>query len=508
MKQSLTRVLVLSGMVALTNAYGAVVGDQDGLPAAVDEAGPVHQAADATNDFGFELLRHLTRSDPGQDLVFSPYSVHAALSMAAEGARGETAEELALVLGLPTGPLERSGFAQLHDTLSSLGAQDQSALEAEIAEARRLLVLLRSRLGQAAEGDESYRLRREEAKLVDTLSGLEARLKTYRVRVANALWGERTAPFAEAYVARVDATFRTGAIVPANFRGDPAGEVTRINRWVEEATGGLIPQLVTEEHIQADTRLVLLNAVHFLGDWVRAFDPEKTRPQEFTRTDGVTFEVPMMRRDGLKVARIGAFRADGSAFPIPKEYDPAVGPVAADPGTGGFMVLELPYRGEDLAFVVLLPRDTDGLADLAQRLDGAPLRTWLGQLQDRKLDLRLPRFEAEAALELRQPLIDMGLATAFSPPSADGGADFTGMTEGIPRSQSLYFTHAVHRAVLAVDERGTVAAAATALVGRFGGRPRLVSYTPTFEADHPFLFLVMERSTGATLFAGTVEDPR
>ena len=160
----------------------------------------------------------------------------------------------------------------------------------------------------------------------------------------------------------------------------------------------------------------------------------------------------------------------------------------------GLQVLELPYAGNDLSMVVLLPREIDGLADLEERLTVENLGRWTKHLRQREVQVFLPRFEITFPARLSGILTSMGMVDAF------GDADFSGM-DG---TKALQIAEVLHKAFVAVNEEGTEAAAATAVIMRPRGMP---SPPPVFRADHPFVFLIRENSTGSILFLGRVEIP-
>ncbi len=160
-------------------------------------------------------------------------------------------------------------------------------------------------------------------------------------------------------------------------------------------------------------------------------------------------------------------------------------------------VVQLPYRGEDFAMVVILPRRPEGLDAVEKALTAAVLDGWLAKSERRDVILSLPKFRSEASLDLARPLAGLGMKAAFGP-----SADFSGIAEGVP----LWISQVIHRAVVRVDEEGTEAAAATALPA--GATERPATKPPVeFRADHPFLYAIQDLRTGAILFLGHVVDP-
>jgi serpin B len=288
-----------------------------------------------------------------------------------------------------------------------------------------------------------------------------ARPGEVRLDVANALWADRSLALRPAFLALVEREF-AGFLRTADFRRDPDAGRRAVNEWVAERTGGRITDLLGPGAIRPETRLVLANAVYLKALWEEAFAVPATAPAPF-HAPGGDVSVPFMRR----TASFGHARLDG------------------------WQAVELPYKGRALAMVVLLPDPG------ASWPDAATLATLgAGTLPRREVALALPRFRLRSSVELGPALVAMGMEDAFG----GGRADFSGLAE-----ERVCIDRAVHEAVVEVDEQGTEAAAATAVV------MRVVSFRPdepvVVEVDRPFLFLVVDRPTGAVLFLGRVEQP-
>jgi serpin B len=214
--------------------------------------------------------------------------------------------------------------------------------------------------------------------------------------------------------------------------------------------------------LTALTRLVLTNAIYFKGDWAEQFDKKRTVEAPFTIAEGTKKNVPMMNRTGdIRYMETESFQA-----------------------------VELPYKGGELAMVVLLPRKHDGLPMLEKELTTANLDGWLKKMRRQEVQLSLPKFRSESRFQLGEQLIKMGMPKAFQ----DGVADFTGMNDG----ESLCIAKVIHQAFVEVNEEGTEAAAATAVVMR----TMSAKIHPTFRADHPFVYLIRDTKTGNILFLG------
>jgi serpin B len=225
--------------------------------------------------------------------------------------------------------------------------------------------------------------------------------------------------------------------------------------------------------LNSSTRLVLTNAIYFKGDWQNQFDAGATQKEEFHLSATQWVMAPLMHRTG------GYSYYDG----------------------GTFQALELPYAGNEISMVVLLPKETDGLPGLETSFASGVAGEWIQKLQPvDKVILTLPRFTMTQQFELSSALSTMGMAQAFS-----GAADFSGMT-GKPE---FSISAAIHKAYIDVNEKGTEAAAATAIVMYATAMRREAPEPPpvVFRADHPFLFILLDTRSGSMLFLGRVADP-
>lgn len=285
--------------------------------------------------------------------------------------------------------------------------------------------------------------------------------------IANALWVQKEYPFEDSFLKLLESDY--GASVgEANFESDAEAVRRRINAWVEQSTCGLIRELVGTGDLGEMTRLVAANAIYFLGEWHEKFMEESTDLEaRFTRADGTTVQTPLM--------------AQTEPFPY----------LRGD----GFQVLELPYRGDRLAMLILLPDRHDGLPALEAQVTAAQIADWAAALRKREVFLQLPRFSLEYGCSLADHLKALGMASAFGT-----DADFTGMAS----TRALFLSAVLHKACITVNEKGTEAAAATAAVV---SEMAVREPPPRFQADHPFLFCIRDRTTGLFLFLGRLMDP-
>ena len=284
-----------------------------------------------------------------------------------------------------------------------------------------------------------------------------------QISVANSLWPHQRLALLDQFLALTKRYY--GVQITAVDYGRTEEARHMINAWVAEKTENKIKELLKPEMLGPLTVMVLVNAIYFKGDWASQFDEQRTHKAPFSITPEEQVQVMMMtQKHELRYAE-----------------------------AGGLQVLELPYAGEDLSMFVLLPAEVGGLADLEDRLTVETLERWTKYLWETEVQVFLPRFEVTLPIQLGETLESMGMPDAFS-----GTADFSGMAKG-----QLFISEVVHKAFVKVNEEGTEAAAATAVIMARGAPPPV----PTFRADHPFLFLIRENATGSILFLGRVVDP-
>jgi serpin B len=288
-----------------------------------------------------------------------------------------------------------------------------------------------------------------------------------QLSVANALWPHVDYPFLDSFLDLCKIHYGV-SLTALDYRSDPEAARQRINAWAEEQTHGKIRDLIPPRVIDQLTRLVLTNAIYFKGNWASQFDKARTQETPFTVQLGQQVTIPMMAQK----LQCGYGEAEG------------------------VQVLELPYVGSALSMVVLLPTEVDGLASLEARVTAQTLAHWTQPLWQTEVQVFLPRFKVEAAFRLDDALKALGMVDAFD----DLRANFAGM-DG---AAWLVITAVLHKAFVEVNEEGTEAAAATAVVAGLRAMPRP---QPIFRADHPFLFLIRETSTGSILFLGRLVDP-
>ncbi len=282
----------------------------------------------------------------------------------------------------------------------------------------------------------------------------------YELNVANALWGQKGEPFRKEFIDLVGKNYGAG-LRELDFVGAEQAEKARkiINAWVEKKTKEKIKGLIGRSVLDSAT-LVLTNAIYFKGDWATEFDKKDTRDAPFKISADKKIIVPMMY--------------------LTKEFK-----YWADEH---FQIIELPYKRKHLSMIILLPRKIDGLEDLEKTLTLKNMNTWLAELRKQKVSVFLPKFKITwGTFELKDILAEMGLPLF---------GDFTGIS-GDPK---LFISNILHKAFVAVDEKGTEAAAAAAVV-------MLKSAATVFCADHPFVFIIKDNRSGSILFMGKLVNP-
>lgn len=316
---------------------------------------------------------------------------------------------------------------------------------------------------------EQGRLHPAFAALQQELAG-DGKKRGYQLQVANALWGQLGYPFKNDFLDTTRANYG-GAFQPLDFKNNPEQARQTINTWVEKQTQDKIKGLLRKGIIKTNTRMVLTNAIYFKGDWAAKFKKEFTRDEPFHQTATQKVNTPLMHRTGK-------YRyLDG----------------------GDFQALQMPYTGDDLSMVVLLPKKVDGLADFEKTLTPAKLADWLPKLREQTVVVSLPKFKMTSEFTLNDQLSAMGMPLAFD----EDKADFKGIAD--VSNENLHISKVIHKAFVDVNEEGTEAAAATAVII---AAPTSAPIQIAFRADHPFVFLIRDNRSGSILFLGRLANPK
>lgn len=505
----LTRILILSGMVSLTNSLGTASGQTSDLLTAEAGAQPAVLAVQASSSFAIDFYKHLAKDPSAGNLFFSPYSISTAMTMVQEGARGQTAQEIGNVLGFPkaaqrTGAdsqlipwqtsLIHSGLAEIDSRLViRVDPQEQARLKKEDEELSKKFQEAWARYrdldhaGKKVEADKAMK----EAYAIDAqIPSIRSQIDRAQLITANALWVEKTYGLSQNFVDTVSKHYKTGGAFGVDFIGTPDAQRQRINEWVSQQTQGLIKDLLPQDSVSDMTRAVLTNTIYFNAAWAEKFRVEETQTADFHLADGKKIKTPMMTQDTADWCRYGAFTAQGEV--VPKDQFGNRPPVK-----DGFLVLEMPYKGGTTSMLLIAPQDPAGLSRIESRLTPQAISQWAGQLEQKSVSIFIPRFKMQTEYQLKDRLSQMGMPLAFNP----GKADFTGMRAS-PGEAPLYIDDVYHKTFLDVNEAGTIAAAATGVAVNAASDVQL-----EFRADRPFLFMIRDNKSGTILFMGRVMDP-
>ena len=393
----------------------------------------VQSVVDGNTAFALNLYSQLATNSG--NLFFSPYSISTCLAMLYAGASGNTEQQMSQVLG----------FGTNQQQFASLFGQLQAELEADQA------------------------------------------TNAVQLNIANALWIQEGFPFLPAFL-QTAANQYQASIGQADFFSDASEVADEINNWVAQETQNKIQNIVPPDAINAATRLVLANAIYFLGAWTIPFAETNTTTQPFYPSSTTLAQVPLMHQPLLMTVGPGGDLV-GVTFNYMQSYPGWSAPVSSN----DFQALELPYGSNQLSMVILLPSQIGGLRQLEQQLSPAFLSNVLGQMRPQAVEIFLPRFTVASSFNLGKTLAAMGMSDAFTPFVAD--------FSGIDGAQDLFVGFVLHKAWGQVNEAGTEAAAAT-VIG-----VELSVPLPSFRADHPFLFLIRDTQTGSVLFLGRLTNP-
>lgn len=304
------------------------------------------------------------------------------------------------------------------------------------------------------------------------LADLNSAHTGYQLRVADALWAQQGWTFLPDFLKQIETNYGAG-FNQVDFKGATEAARLTINQWVDRKTDNKITDLFQSGVLTPQTRLVLTNAIYFKGDWQTQFDKAQTKNEDFHPSQTQAIQAHLMHREG-----------SFSYF-----------------NGGTFQALEIPYKSGELSMIVFLPNEVAGRSALEESMTAANTEHWLRGLSPvPKVIVTMPKFKMTQQFGLKGILGAMGMPQAFE----KGVADFSGMT-GKP---DFIISAVIHKAYIDVDEEGTEAAAATAVVM---SRAMVMSPVrvriPVFRADHPFVFLIRDNRSGAILFMGRVTDP-
>ncbi len=410
MKQTILFSLSLVGTLFIV----ACAPPQDPLPEI--QKASLTSVVKTNNVFSINLFKQVVEEK--KNTFLSPYSVATALSMLSAGAKGETKKEIlkALSYGVPENEMHKAN-AWLMINLNNRG-----------------------------------------------------RFGNFDLNIVNRLWGQQNYPFSSTFLKLLKDNY-LAELATVDFKGAPQAAREQINKWVEAQTKGKIKDLMSKDSISQLTRLVLVNAIYFKGEWLNKFEEKSTDQSDFHLDAKTTIKVPMMHSSEIK----GDLMENDS-----------------------LKLLSLPYKGEELAMVIIMPKKGKTLQTIIEKqLNDDTLKTWLKQATTTEdIQVALPKFELNQKFKLKDILNKMGIKKVFMPDAAD----LSGINDG---KEPLYLSYAIHKSFIVVNEEGTEAAAATGFGIRAGAAPSFNS----FIVDRPFLFMIYDHKTESILFMGKIYDP-
>uniref|UniRef100_A0A674MXU2 Serpin B6 n=1 Tax=Takifugu rubripes TaxID=31033 RepID=A0A674MXU2_TAKRU len=389
----------------------------------------------ANTSFSLALFRKLSDNDTTANIFYSPFSISSALAMVLLGARGNTAAQMSEVHHSNPAAVDKTSSSNPgYHTGSNLGLFYTQILKTKGLE------------------DDVH------VSFSQLLNELHKENAPYALSVANRLYGEQSYQFVE-----VCGKHYRAELESVDFRAAAETSRSNINSWVEKQTEGKIKDLLAKGIVTGDTRLVLVNAIYFKGNWDKQFKEKATR-------DNSTKPVKMMQQTS--------------------EFSLSAG-----------QVLELPYVGKELSMLIFLPKQiedsTTGLEKLEKLLTYDNFMEWTRpeMMKEVEVQVGLPRFKMEEKCNMKNILVSMGMVDAFDV----AASDFSGMSP----ANDLVLSEVIHKAFVEVNEEGTEAAAATGVVFTL----LCAVFPQNFYADHPFLFFIRHNPSRNILFAGRYCSP-
>ena len=405
--------IVIAGIFSVIYLNGSEPYEESTVPVRLADdknytAEKLSSLVDSLNKFSFDFYQKISENKE-DNIFFSPYSIFVALSMAYEGAHGNTATQMYNILNFLQNDSETQGsFGKIYNLLN-----------------------------QKQEG--------------------------YKISTANAFWIQQKYPFLTEYISLLQNYYMAEAN-ELDFSKNVEAART-INTWIENQTNGKIKDMIDPSALSVFTRLVLTNAIYFKGLWENPFDSKYTTKIDF-------------KVDSSKTVKVDMMSLSDCVFNYTETDD--------------LQILKMPYEGNDLSMLVILPKENNiSIADSS--LNTLNIEDWNSRFDEIKINIDIPKFKFKTEYNLNNVLTKMGMVDAFS----EIDADFSGM-DG---TKSLFISDILHKAFVEVNEEGTEAAAATAVILTTS------VVTNTFNADHPFVFLIQHEETGAILFMGKIMSP-
>ncbi|XP_042597705.1 leukocyte elastase inhibitor-like [Cyprinus carpio] len=429
----------------------------------------------ANTQFSLNLFKKISGGNASGNVFYSPISISSALAMVSLGAKGNTATQMFKVLGFTNTAKPDAATpvphqqAQKPQIACGVKGQHEPSMTQQTQKSE-LPPQLKKSPAQSTPGQKT------EDQIHSSFNKLMSELKKpgapYMLSLANRLYGEQSYQFVEKFLNDAKRYYEAG-LEEVDFKKKSDAARVDINKWVEKNTQGKIKDLLSQGAIDAMTRLVLVNAIYFKGNWVKKFPKDATRDGQFKLNKTQTKPVKMMQQK--------------AQFPL-----------ALIPEMDS-QVLELPYVGKNLSMLIILPSEiqdeTTGLQQLEKAVTYEKLMEWTkpSKMRQQEVEVFLPRFKMEETYDMKSLLISMGMEDVFDGQKVN--------LSGMSPSNDLVLTKVIHKAFVEVNEEGTEAAAATGVV--VANR----SFAQMFIADHPFLFFIRHNPSNSILFYGRFCSP-
>ncbi|XP_015709959.1 heterochromatin-associated protein MENT isoform X2 [Coturnix japonica] len=403
----------------------------------------MEQVSASIGSFTVDLFNKLNETNRDKNIFFSPWSISSALALTYLGAKGNTAREMAEVLHFT----EAAGAESSSVARPSRGRPKRRRMDPEHEQAENIHTGFK-----------------------ELLAAFNKPRNTYSLRSANRIYVEKTYPLLPTYI-QLNKKYYKAEPHKVNFKTAPEQTRKEINTWVEKQTESKIKDLLSSDDVTNTTRLILVNAIYFKAEWEVQFQAGHTSMQPFRLSKNKSKPVKMMYMR--------------NTFPV------------LIMEKMNFKMIELPYVKRELSMFILLPDDirdgTTGLEQLERELTYEKLSEWADskKMTETLVDLHLPKFSLEDKYDLHDTLRNMGMTSAFT-----SKADFRGMTA----KKDLFISKVAHQSFVAVDEKGTEAAAATAVIVTVTATA--INIALKFKADHPFHFFIRHNKSKTILFFG------
>ncbi|KAA0702634.1 Leukocyte elastase inhibitor [Triplophysa tibetana] len=430
--------------------------------------------------FSLNLFKKISEKGKDTNVFYSPLSISSALAMVSLGAKGNTQDQMLQVLclnklvkadGALPGPSPLQPSPKPQTAVTSKGQSQPPMMQ----QTQKTLIpdFIKSKFpGQPKPGSKSEDL--IHSSFNKLMSELNKPGVPYKLSLANRLYGEKSYQFIDKFISDTQKYYQA-RLEPVDFKQNTEAARVNVNNWVEKTTQGKIKDLLKPGVLDNMTRLVLVNAIYFKGNWEKKFSKEATVEKQFRVNKNETKPVKMMNQK--------------SKFPL--TFIPEV----------NSQIVELPYVGKNLSMLIVLPNeiedDTTGLQKLEKTLTYENLMDWTkpDNMRVQEVQISLPKFKLEETYDMKSLLESLGMVDAFDM----GEANFSGMSA----SNDLVLSKVIHKSFVEVNEEGTEAAAATAAIMM----TRSAMLPLFFNADHPFLFFIRHNPTKSILFYGRFCSP-